>query len=141
MFEMTESLIHHARFCVLNMTSGDPVEAARELATAKACAFDAGRAAFRSYLPKPTYFPTILEEAYQHGNWEAALDASEEREVEEWRRTYAEEQEYYRLNYLILQSSASCIARAGTTCSSPSQVTRNAVVAARSCRKTRKIST
>lgn len=99
MFEMTEALIHHARFCVLNMTSGDPVETARELATAKAFAFDAGRAAFCSHLPKPTYFPAILEGEYQDGYWEAAVDDSDKREAEEWRRTYAEEQEFYRLNY------------------------------------------
>ena len=99
MFEMTEALIHHARFYILNMTNADPKETERELTTAKAFAFDAGRAAFHTHLPKQTNFPSILEAAYEDGNWEAAVDDSEEREVEEWRRTYAEEQEYYRLNY------------------------------------------
>ncbi len=99
MFKMTEALIHHARFCVLDITNADPKEIERELTTARAFAFDAGRAAFRNQVPMPSFLPEIICGAYEDGHMEACLDDSDEREAEEWRRTYAEEQEFYRLNY------------------------------------------
>lgn len=99
MFEMTEALIHHARFRILNMTNADPKEAERELTTARAFAFDAGRVAFNNQAIMPAFFPEILYGAYEDGHMEACLDDSDKREAEEWRRKYAEEREYYRLNY------------------------------------------
>lgn len=55
MFEMTEALIYHARFCVLNMTNADPVEIKRELETAMEFSYEAGR---RAYQLLATWVPT-----------------------------------------------------------------------------------
>ncbi|EGQ64013.1 hypothetical protein GGI1_22921 [Acidithiobacillus sp. GGI-221] len=86
MFEMTAALIHHARFCVLEMTNGDPVETERELTTARAFAFDAGRVAFNNNASMPTFFPETLYGAYEDGHMEACLDDSDKRSTEEWHR-------------------------------------------------------
>ena len=99
MFEMTEALIHHARFCILNMTNADPMETERELTTARAFAFDAGRVAFSNQAPMPALFPAIFYGAYEDGHMEACLDDSGERGAEELRHELAEEQEFYQLNY------------------------------------------
>lgn len=99
MFEMTEALIHHARFCVLEMTNADPVETERELATARALAFDAGRVAFDNQVPMLTIFPEIIQGAYENGHMEACMDDSDKRSTEEWRRKSVEEKEFYQLNY------------------------------------------
>lgn len=94
MFEMTEALIHHARFCVLGMTNADPVETERELTTARAFAFDAGRVAFRNQVDMPSVLPEILYWDYKDGLVEAYLEDSMERGAEELRHELAEDQYY-----------------------------------------------
>lgn len=99
MFEMAEALIHHARFCIRVMTNADPVDTERELTTAKAFAFDAGKIAFTNKSARPAILPDILVDAYEDGHLEAWVDDSDERSTEEWYRKYAEEKEFYQLNY------------------------------------------
>lgn len=96
MFEMTEALIHHARFCVLNMTGGDPVEAARELTAVKTSAYNAGCLAFRNGAPIPNGFHSELVEECQQGYLEEEYDQLKERE---WRENYEAEKAAEQLAY------------------------------------------
>lgn len=61
MFETTEALIHHARFCILNMTHADSSEIEQALKTAQAWAFDAGKAAFTTKTSRPEDLPVMLQ--------------------------------------------------------------------------------
>ena len=99
MFELTEALIHHARFCVLGMTNADPKEIERELAKAKSLAFRSGVAAFHNQTEKPSYIPEILDGDYKEGLVDAWQEDQMEHGAEELRRELAEEQELQRLNY------------------------------------------
>jgi hypothetical protein len=99
MFEMTEALIHHARFCILNMTHADSSEIEQTIKTAQTWAFDAGKAAFTTKTSRPNDLPVMLHAAYDDGFFEAQLADSEEREYAEWSREFEEELEEFRQNY------------------------------------------
>ena len=76
MFEITEALIHHARFCILNMTNADHDETSQELRMAQVCAYRAGYRALRfgtKATDKPSHLPEMLIEDWLQG-YELAVD-------------------------------------------------------------------
>jgi hypothetical protein len=71
MFEMTEALIHHARFCVLSLTEAAIAEIKREQQLAESFAFSAGRDSYSTKLSMPHFFPQVLAEEWKSGYGEA----------------------------------------------------------------------
>ena len=91
MFELTEALIHHARFTILNMTNGDPEETDQELRMAEIWAYSAGYRDFRVGIKatdKPTHLPEILIEDWLEGHGHAKDEEDFHAEMAEHKLMY-----------------------------------------------------
>ncbi len=75
MFEMTEALMHHARFLILRMTSAEFHDIEWELITAQNFAYKAGQSAGARQSSAPGYLPAHLRKAYQEGYDDARYEA------------------------------------------------------------------
>lgn len=100
MLEMTEALIHHARFLILRMTGAEFHDIEWALTTAQNFVFQAGQASCGRQSPEPEYLPAHLRDAYHEGYDNARYDAlcmESEREIAEelaeWKATHPDTKE------------------------------------------------
>lgn len=90
MLEMTEALIHHARFLILRMTGAEFHDIEWSLTTAQNFAFKAGQADGEKGSPKPGYIPAHLRAAYQEGLDDAHLESYYRESANEINEQWAE---------------------------------------------------